>query len=81
MVGEALSRCGVEGKWSLGGPCWKGGVEVVEVCGGKDVGPEEWELAIRSVAGESNVVYTDGPMRERSEGGRGVGGGDRKSVV
>ena len=70
---------GIDGELSLGGTCWRGSIEVVDLGCMRESGTEEWEEAIRACRGESQVVYLDGSMTGGLVGGgwacEGAGGG------
>ena len=59
------------GTLSLGGACWRGGVDVVDLGLDGSASVVEWEEAIVRVSGGANLLFTDG---SRDESGR-VGGG------
>ena len=59
------------GVLSLGGACWRGAVEVVDLGLGGDASVGDWEAAIARVRGDGDVLFTDGSL---DESGR-VGGG------
>ena len=72
-----LVRCG---ELSLGGTCWRGVVEVVDVGKTARDSAASWEGAIRQAAEGGRVVFTDGSMGKdgRIGGGwfsEGLGGG------
>ena len=70
-IGVVDERIAGQGHLSLGGVCWRGCVDVVDLGPCKSSSPEVWESAIREVGEERLVVYTDG---SRDGDGR-VGGG------
>ena len=70
-IGVVDERIAGQGHLSLGGVCWRGGVDVVDLGPCKSSSPEVGEWAIREAGEERLVVYTDG---SRDGHGR-VGGG------
>ena len=54
------------GALSLGGACWCGVVEVVELGLGGRASEEEWEAAIERVHGDGALLFTDGSHDESS---------------
>ena len=60
-----------KGELSLGGACWRGVVEVVDLGLGGEASAGEWEAAIERVRGDDGLLFTD---CSRDESGR-VGGG------
>lgn len=67
MVNAVIAR---EGQLSVGGGCWRGRVEVIDLGPCKTSGAAEWEGAIEEDSIGRLVVYTDG---SRNDDGR-VGG-------
>ena len=70
-IGVVDERIGGQGHLSLGGDCWRGCVDVIDLGPCKSSSPAVWEWAIREAGEERMVVYTDG---SRNGDGR-VGGG------
>ena len=60
-----------KGELSLGGACWRGVVDVVDLGPSGDVLVEEWEQAIGQVRGGASLLFTGGSY---DDSGR-VGGG------
>ena len=68
MVDENFTR---EGKLSVGGECWRGHVDVVDLGSCKTCTSAAWERATGNAGERRLLIYTDG---SRDDGGR-VGGG------
>ena len=58
-----------KGALSLGGPCWHGVVEVIDLGLGGDASIGEWEAAIERAQGGDALLFTDS---SRDESGRSV---------
>ena len=70
-IGVVDKRSGGQGHLSLGGDCWHGCMDVIDLGPCKSSSPAVWEWAIREAGEERMVVYTD---CSRDGDGR-VGGG------
>ena len=70
-IGQLDETLAAVGELSLGGTCWRGDVNLVDLGPCRTATAMEWEKAIRGAAGGDLVVYTDGSRDQ--EGG--VGGG------
>ena len=70
-IGMVDQRIAAQGHLSLGGDCWLGCVDVIDLGPCKSSSPVVWQWAIREAGEERIVVYTDGSR----DGDGQVGGG------
>ena len=81
-IGVVDERIAGQGNLSLGGDCWRGCVDVINLGPCKSSSPAVWEWTIREAGEERMVVYTDGSRDcDGRVGGRWHAPGNRAGSV
>lgn len=70
-IGQVSGGLEPAGGQSLGGDCWRGEIDAVDLVPCKTSTPLTWIVAIESAAGKEMVVHTDGSTLQRGRGGGG----------